>query len=99
MPVDWSTNSPPSITDTVTSIGSPGATSPIRKPMTGPTLAVVTPSLPGSIVVRQKAEGAPSAQQIQQLTAEQFKGARILLERDGFALVEALKGQPPTAAH
>lgn len=46
------------------------------------------------LVVRQKVEGAPSADQIQQITAEQFRGARILLERDGYALVEALKGHP-----
>lgn len=50
------------------------------------------------LVVRQKAAGAPSAEQIQQLTAEHFKGARVLLERDGVAIVEALKGQSPTSA-
>lgn len=46
------------------------------------------------LVVRQKAEGAPSAQQVQKLTAEHFKGARVLVERDGVGIVEALKGQP-----
>lgn len=50
------------------------------------------------LIVRQKAESAPSAQQIQQLTATHFKGARVLLERDGFAIVEALKGQSTTTA-
>lgn len=46
------------------------------------------------LVVRQKAAGAPNAQQVQQLTAEHFKGARVLLERDGIAIIEALKGLP-----
>lgn len=49
------------------------------------------------LVVRQKSAGAPSATQVQQVTAEHFRGARILLERDGYALVEALKGHPSSS--
>jgi len=45
------------------------------------------------LVVRQKQDGAPTPAQVQQLTAQHFRGARILLERDGVAIVEALKGQ------
>jgi ubiquinone/menaquinone biosynthesis C-methylase UbiE len=46
------------------------------------------------LVVRQKASSAPSAAAVQQQTAAQFKGARVLFDRDGYSLVEALKGQP-----
>jgi len=50
------------------------------------------------LVVRQKAQGVASVAQVQQITGEHFKGARVLFERDGYALVEALKGQSaPTA--
>lgn len=47
------------------------------------------------LVVRQKAEGSPSVDQVRQITGEHFRGARILFDRDGYALVEALKGQLP----
>jgi len=49
-------------------------------------------------VVRVKAPGAPSADEVLRATSQHFRGARILLDRDGYALVEALKGQPPAAA-
>lgn len=49
------------------------------------------------IVIRQKAPDAPSATAVQQETAAHFRGARILFERDGHAIVEALKGQPIAA--
>ncbi len=47
------------------------------------------------LVIRQKAPGAPTAAEVQRTTGETFKGARVLFERDGYALVEALKGQAP----
>ncbi len=46
------------------------------------------------LVVRQKAPGAPPAARVQQATGTTFRGARVLFERDGYAIVEALKGQP-----
>jgi SAM-dependent methyltransferase len=45
------------------------------------------------LVVRQKVAGAPLPQQVQEATSQHFKGARVLFERDGFGIVEALKGQ------
>lgn len=46
------------------------------------------------LVVRQKAPGAPTSAEVQALTAGHLKGARVLFERDGYGIVEALKGQP-----
>lgn len=46
------------------------------------------------IVVRQKVPGAPALAAVQTATGAHFKGARVLFERDGFGIVEALKGQP-----
>lgn len=46
------------------------------------------------LVIRQKAAGAPTAEQVRETTLTQFRGARILFERDGYGIVEALKGQP-----
>ena len=46
------------------------------------------------LVVRQKAPGAPAAAEVQRATSAHFKGARVLFERDGHAIVEALKGLP-----
>jgi SAM-dependent methyltransferase len=48
------------------------------------------------LVVRQKAPDAPAPADVQAATAVHFKGARVLLERDGYGIVEALKGQPST---
>ena len=45
------------------------------------------------VVVRQKVAGAPLPQDVQVATSAHFKGARVLFERDGFGIVEALKGQ------
>ena len=45
------------------------------------------------LVVRQKVAGAPLPQQVQEATSQHFRGARVLFERDGFGIVEALKGQ------
>lgn len=50
------------------------------------------------LVVRQKALQAPSAVEVQQQTTAHFKGARVLIERDGYAIIEALKGQPTASA-
>lgn len=50
------------------------------------------------LVVRQKAPGAPAAAEVQRETAVRFKGARVLFERDGYAIVEALKGLPANSA-
>lgn len=69
--------------------------------------APITPLLPelrrvlrpgGRVVlmVRRKAAGAPPAAEVQRLTSTLFKGARVLFERDGYAIVEALKGLPAT---
>ena len=49
------------------------------------------------LVVRQKAEGAPAPAAVKETTSAHFKGARVLFERDGFGIVEALKGQPTSA--
>ncbi|HTV01445.1 MAG TPA: methyltransferase domain-containing protein [Luteitalea sp.] len=51
------------------------------------------------LVVRQKAPQAPAPAAVLQQVASHFKGARIPFERDGYALVEALKGAaaPPPA--
>jgi ubiquinone/menaquinone biosynthesis C-methylase UbiE len=46
------------------------------------------------LVVRQHAPHAPSSTAVQQQTAVHFKGARVLFERDGYAIVEALKARP-----
>ena len=48
-------------------------------------------------VVRLTAADAPSADEVLRATSAHFRGARILLDRNGYALVEALKGQPPAA--
>ena len=45
------------------------------------------------LVVRQKVPGAPRPAEVQAATSAHFKGARVLFERDGFGIVEALKGQ------
>lgn len=50
------------------------------------------------LVVRQKVPGAPAAADVLQQTSAHFRGARVLFERDGYAIVEALKGQPVAAA-
>ena len=44
------------------------------------------------LAVRQKAPGAVAAEDVRRITGEHFRGARVLVERDGYALVEALKG-------
>ncbi len=44
------------------------------------------------LVLRQKVPGVPSAAEVQRVTGDTFKGARVLFERDGYAIVEALKG-------
>jgi hypothetical protein len=46
------------------------------------------------LVVRQNASGAPTAEDMRSATAFHFKGARVLFDRDGYGIVEALKGQP-----
>jgi SAM-dependent methyltransferase len=46
------------------------------------------------LVVRQKEPGAPQPAAVQAATGLHFRGARVLFERDGFGIVEALKGQP-----
>jgi SAM-dependent methyltransferase len=48
------------------------------------------------LVVRQKVAGAPSPADVQAATAVHFKGARVLFDRDGYGIVEALKGQSST---
>ena len=45
------------------------------------------------LVVRQKVPGAPGPSAVKETTGLHFKGARVLFERDGFGIVEALKGQ------
>lgn len=49
------------------------------------------------LVVRQKEAGAPLPAAVQAATGLHFRGARVLFERDGFGIVEALKGQPTSA--
>ena len=49
------------------------------------------------LVVRQKEPGAPPPAAVQAATGLHFRGARVLFERDGFGIVEALKGQPTSA--
>ena len=49
------------------------------------------------LVVRQKEAGAPPPAAVQAATSLHFRGARVLFERDGFGIVEALKGQPTSA--
>ena len=44
------------------------------------------------LVVREKAQGAPAAADVLRATGETFRGARLLFQRDGYAIVEALKG-------
>lgn len=46
------------------------------------------------LVVRHKAAGAPPPAEVQATCATQFRGARVLFDRDGVAIIEALKGQP-----
>lgn len=48
--------------------------------------------------VRQKAPGAMAAEEVRRITGEHFKGARVLFDRDGYSLVEALKGLPPSTS-
>jgi SAM-dependent methyltransferase len=48
----------------------------------------------GVLVIRQKVHGAPVPAEVQRVTSQHFKGARVLFERDGYAIVEALKGLP-----
>ena len=45
------------------------------------------------LVVRHKAPNAPAPAEVQATCASQFRGARVLFDRDGVAIVEALKGQ------
>lgn len=45
------------------------------------------------LVVREKVAGAPAPAEVQALTASHFKGARVLFDRDGYGIVEALKGR------
>lgn len=45
------------------------------------------------LVVREKATSAPAVDAVHRATFQYFKGARVLFQRDGYALVEALKGQ------
>jgi hypothetical protein len=45
------------------------------------------------LVVRRKAADAPAPASVQATCATHFKGARVLFDRDGVAIVEALKGQ------
>lgn len=47
-------------------------------------------------ITRTKAAGAPSPSDVQREVAEAFRGARVLVERDGWAFIEALKGLPIT---
>lgn len=49
------------------------------------------------LVVRQKVPQAPAPEEIRSITSAHFKGARVLYERDGLAIVEALKGQTPAS--
>jgi predicted O-methyltransferase YrrM len=46
------------------------------------------------LIIRQKETGAPAPAAVQAATGQHFRGARVLFERDGFGIVEALKGQP-----
>lgn len=46
------------------------------------------------LVIRQKVPQAPAPADVLRATSAHFRGARVLYERDGLALVEALKGQP-----
>ncbi len=48
------------------------------------------------LVVRQKVSGATAPADVRTATSVHFKGARVLFERDGLGIVEALKGQPIT---
>jgi SAM-dependent methyltransferase len=45
------------------------------------------------LVVRRKAADAPAPASVQATCATHFKGARVPFDRDGVAIVEALKGQ------
>lgn len=45
------------------------------------------------LVVREKVAGAPAPADVQAATAGHFKGARVLFDRDGYGIVEALKGR------
>lgn len=45
------------------------------------------------LVVRHKAPGAPAPAEVQATCAHHFRGARVLFDRDGVAIIEALKGQ------
>jgi SAM-dependent methyltransferase len=49
------------------------------------------------LVIRQKAPQAPVPSDIKETTSVHFKGARVLFERDGFGIVEALKGRLTSA--
>ncbi len=46
------------------------------------------------LVIRQKVPQAPAPADVLHATSAHFRGARVLYERDGLAIVEALKGQP-----
>ena len=46
------------------------------------------------LVVRRAVPDAPAPAEVQALTAGHLKGARVLFDRDGYGIVEALKGQP-----
>lgn len=45
------------------------------------------------LVVREKVPNAPAPTEVQSATAAHFRGARVLFDRDGYGIVEALKGQ------
>ena len=49
------------------------------------------------LVIRQRETGAPSPAAVQAATGLHFRGARVLFERDGFGIVEALKGRPTSS--
>lgn len=48
------------------------------------------------LVVRLKIPGAPTPVEVHAATSTHFRGARVLFERDGVAIVEALKGHTAT---
>jgi SAM-dependent methyltransferase len=49
------------------------------------------------LVIRQREPGAPPSAAVHAATGLHFRGARVLFERDGFGIVEALKGQPTSS--
>ncbi len=44
------------------------------------------------LVVRRNVAGAPTPEAVRDQTGTHFKGARVLFDRDGYGIVEALKG-------